>query len=43
VLVGVAAVVLNQLRVGRASTIGGGACVVRDVPSEVIVKGVPAR
>jgi sugar O-acyltransferase (sialic acid O-acetyltransferase NeuD family) len=43
VLVGVGAVVLNQLRIGRASTIGGSACVVKDVPAEVIVKGVPAR
>lgn len=43
VLVGVGAVVLNQLRVGRAAVVGGAACVVRDVPAGMVVKGVPAR
>lgn len=43
VLIGVAAVVLNGLTVGRGSTVGGAACVVRDVPGGVVVKGVPAR
>ncbi|WP_204163736.1 acetyltransferase [Nocardioides solisilvae] len=43
VLVGVAGVVLNQVRVGRGSTVGGSACVVKDVPPGVVVKGIPAR
>ncbi|QCW50988.1 acetyltransferase [Nocardioides dongxiaopingii] len=43
VLVGSGAVVLNQLTVGRGSVVGGAACVVRDVPGGVVVKGVPAR
>lgn len=43
VLIGVAGVVLNGLRVGRGSVVGGSACVVRDVEPGVVVKGVPAR
>lgn len=43
VLIGVAAVVLNQLRVGAGAVVGGSACVVKDVPSGAVVKGVPAR
>ncbi len=43
VLVGVAGVVLNGLRVGRGSVVGGSACVVREVPPGVVVKGIPAR
>lgn len=43
VLIGVAGVVLNQLRVGRGAVVGGSACVVRDVPPGAVVKGVPAR
>lgn len=43
VLIGVAGVVLNGLAIGPGSTVGGSACVVRDVPSETVVKGVPAR
>lgn len=43
VLIGVAGVVLNQLTVGQGATVGGSACVVRDVPAGVTVKGVPAR
>ncbi|WP_433392441.1 acetyltransferase [Micromonospora sp. KLBMP9576] len=42
-LVGTAAAVLEQLRVGRDSTVGACACVVRDVPDGRVVKGVPAR
>jgi sugar O-acyltransferase (sialic acid O-acetyltransferase NeuD family) len=42
-LIGAGGVVLNQLRVGQGSTVGAAACVVRDVPSGVTVKGVPAR
>jgi sugar O-acyltransferase (sialic acid O-acetyltransferase NeuD family) len=43
VLIGTTAAVLQGLRVGRDSTVGAGACVVRDVPDRVAVKGVPAR
>jgi sugar O-acyltransferase (sialic acid O-acetyltransferase NeuD family) len=43
VLVGVAGVVLNGLTVGRGSTVGGCACVVKDVPEGVVVKGIPAK
>lgn len=43
VLIGVSGVVLNALTVGRGSTVGGSACVVRDVPSWATVKGVPAK
>lgn len=43
VLVGVAGVVLNGLTVGAGATVGGSACVVRDVPVDTVVKGVPAR
>jgi sugar O-acyltransferase (sialic acid O-acetyltransferase NeuD family) len=43
VLVGTTAAVLQGRRVGRDSTVGAGACVVRDVPDGVVVKGVPAR
>ncbi|MBD3947184.1 acetyltransferase [Nocardioides ganghwensis] len=43
VLVGVAGVVLNGLTVGRGATVGGSACVVRDVTPGLVVKGVPAK
>ena len=43
VLIGAAATVLQGLTVGPASTIGAAACVTRDVPSGVVVKGVPAK
>jgi sugar O-acyltransferase (sialic acid O-acetyltransferase NeuD family) len=43
VLIGVGAVVLNKLGVGRGSVVGAAACVVHDVPPGVVVKGVPAR
>lgn len=43
VLVGVGGIVLNALRVGRGSIIGGAACAVRDVPAGTTVVGVPAR
>jgi sugar O-acyltransferase (sialic acid O-acetyltransferase NeuD family) len=42
-LIGVAAVISNQLRVGARALVGAGACAVRDVPPDVVVKGVPAR
>jgi sugar O-acyltransferase (sialic acid O-acetyltransferase NeuD family) len=43
VLIGVAGVILNGLTVHEGSTVGGSACVVRDVPAGVVVKGIPAR
>lgn len=43
VLVGVAGVVLNGLTVGIGASVGGSACVVKDVPSGATVVGVPAR
>jgi len=43
VLLGAGSVVLERLSVGEWSTVGAAACVVRDVPSNVTVKGVPAR
>lgn len=42
-LVGASAVVLYGLQVGVGATVGAAACVVRDVPPQTIVKGVPAR
>jgi 2,3,4,5-tetrahydropyridine-2,6-dicarboxylate N-acetyltransferase len=43
VLIGANAVILEGVRVGRGSVIAAGAVVVRDVPSEIVVAGVPAR
>lgn len=43
VLIGTTAAVLQGLSVGAGSTVGAGACVVRNVPARVVVKGVPAR
>jgi sugar O-acyltransferase (sialic acid O-acetyltransferase NeuD family) len=43
VLIGTTAAVLQGLRVGRDSTVGAGACVVRDVADRAVVKGVPAH
>jgi sugar O-acyltransferase (sialic acid O-acetyltransferase NeuD family) len=43
VLVGTTAAILQGLHVGAGATVGAGACVVRDVPSGTVVKGVPAR
>jgi sugar O-acyltransferase (sialic acid O-acetyltransferase NeuD family) len=42
-LIGAGAVVLQGLSVGEDAVVGAGACVTRDVPSRVVVKGVPAR
>lgn len=41
--VGANAVVLQGLNIGSGAMIGAGACVVRDVPDGMVVKGVPAR
>jgi 2,3,4,5-tetrahydropyridine-2,6-dicarboxylate N-succinyltransferase len=43
VLIGANAVILEGVRVGRGSVVAAGAVVVRDVPSEIVVAGVPAR
>ena len=43
VLVGVAGVVLNGLRIGRDAVVGGAACAVKDVDAGTTVVGVPAR
>lgn len=43
VWLGARAVVLPGVRVGRASVVGTGAVVTRDVPAFTIVAGVPAR
>lgn len=42
VLIGVAASIINGVTVGSGSVVGGGACAVRDVPSDTTVVGVPA-
>ena len=41
VLVGAAATVLQHLRVASSSTVGAGAVVTKNVPPNVVVKGVP--
>lgn len=43
VLIGVAGVILNALTVGAGATVGGSACVVKNVAPGATVKGVPAR
>lgn len=42
-LLGSGSVVLNGLTVGAFAVVGGSACVVRSVPADAVVKGVPAR
>lgn len=42
-MMGTHSAVLQNLSIGAESTIGAGACVVKDVPDGVMVKGVPAR
>lgn len=42
-LIGAGSTVLQGLRVGRRATVGAMACVTRNVPPGVTVKGVPAR
>lgn len=43
VLVGAQSCILQCLTIGRGAIVGAAACVVRDVPAGVTVKGVPAR
>lgn len=40
---GTGSVVIQGLRIGLGATVGAGAAVVRDVPADVVVAGVPAR
>jgi sugar O-acyltransferase (sialic acid O-acetyltransferase NeuD family) len=42
-LVGAGATVLQGLHVGANATVGAAACVTRDVPPNVTVRGIPAR
>jgi len=42
-MVGTHSAVLQRLRIGDRAVVGAGACVVRDVPADAVVKGVPAR
>lgn len=42
VLLGVGSAVISCVRIGKWSTVGAGAAVVRDVPSYVVAVGVPA-
>jgi acetyltransferase-like isoleucine patch superfamily enzyme len=43
VWIGIGAVILQGVRIGRGSIIGAGAVVNRDVESGTVVAGVPAR
>lgn len=43
VLIGTHAAILQGLNVGRGAVVGAGAVVVRDVPADTTVVGVPAR
>lgn len=43
VLLGIAGAVLPGMRVGEWSVVGGGAVVIRNIPSNVKVAGVPAK
>lgn len=42
-LIGASATILQGLRVGQRSLVGASACVVHDVDSDSVVKGIPAR
>lgn len=41
--IGIGATVLPNLKIGAGATIGGGAVVVRDVPDDTTVIGIPAK
>lgn len=43
VSLGTHSAILQNLEIGSDSTVGAGALVVKDVPSGIVVKGVPAR
>lgn len=42
-MAGTHSAILQNLAIGERSVVGAGSCVVRDVPSDVVVKGIPAR
>ena len=42
-MLGTNSTVLQQLSIGDRSVVGAGSCVVRDVPDDTVVKGVPAK
>ena len=42
-LIGIGAVVLNGVRVGRGSLVAAGSVVTKDVPAQTLVAGVPAK
>lgn len=42
-LIGIGAIVLDGVRVGRGSIIGAGAVVTRDIPPQSLAVGVPAK
>jgi UDP-perosamine 4-acetyltransferase len=41
--VGIGATVIEKVRIGAGAFVGAGAVVIRDVPDNVVVAGVPAR
>jgi sugar O-acyltransferase (sialic acid O-acetyltransferase NeuD family) len=43
VMMGTHSAILQGLTIGARSVAGAGACVVKDVPPDTVVKGVPAR
>jgi sugar O-acyltransferase (sialic acid O-acetyltransferase NeuD family) len=43
VMMGTSSAILQGLTMGPRSVAGAGACVVKDVPAETVVKGIPAR
>jgi len=42
-MLGTHSAILQNLALGERCVVGAGSCVVKDVPSDVVVKGVPAR
>lgn len=42
-MLGTHSAILQNLTLGDRSVVGAGSCVVKNVPSDVVVKGVPAR
>jgi len=42
-MLGTHSAILQNLTVGERSVVGAGSCVVKDVPNDTVVKGVPAR